>query len=71
MLAREGVDNGLLGSAEGEVFFLHDLVREAVYADIPPGDRTALHRLCARYIVGDGRLGLGRGHAFSRVCRAG
>ena len=58
MLAREGVDNGLLGSAEGEVFFLHDLVREAVYADIPPGDRTALHRLCARYIVGDGRPAL-------------
>ena len=58
MLVREGVDNGLLGSADGEVFFLHDLVREAVYADIPPGDRRALHRLCARYIVGDGTSAL-------------
>jgi hypothetical protein len=55
---REGVDNGLLGSADGEVFFPHDLVREAVYADIAPGDRRALHRACARYIVGDGRSAL-------------
>ncbi len=54
MLAREGVDNGLLGSADGEVFFPHDLVREAVYADIPLDDRRALHRACARYVVGAG-----------------
>ncbi|WP_319451051.1 MULTISPECIES: helix-turn-helix transcriptional regulator [unclassified Mycobacterium] len=54
ILAREGVDNGLLGSAEGAVFFPHDLVREAVYADIAPADRRALHRACARYVVGDG-----------------
>jgi len=54
VLAREGVDNGLLGVADGEVFFPHDLVREAVYADIPPGDRRAIHRACARFIVGDG-----------------
>ncbi|MGY4652546.1 AAA family ATPase [Mycobacterium sp. URHB0021] len=58
MLAREGVDNGLLGSADGELFFLHDLVRDAVYADIAPTDRRALHRLCARYVVGDGRSAL-------------
>lgn len=58
LLAREGVDNGLLGSADGEVFFAHDLVREAVYADIPPGDRRALHRACARHIVGAGRSAL-------------
>jgi DNA-binding CsgD family transcriptional regulator len=54
MLAREGVDNGLLGSTEDAVFFPHDLVREAVYADIAPADRRALHRACARYVVGDG-----------------
>ncbi|WP_029113606.1 LuxR family transcriptional regulator [Mycobacterium sp. URHB0044] len=53
-LVREGVDNGLLGSADGEVFFPHDLVREAVYADIRPDDRRALHRACARYVVGAG-----------------
>jgi DNA-binding CsgD family transcriptional regulator len=54
LLAREAVDNGLLGSGDGEVFLPHDLMREAVYADIPPGDRRALHRACARYIVGEG-----------------
>jgi DNA-binding CsgD family transcriptional regulator len=58
MLAREGADNGVLGSAEGEVFFPHDLVREAVYADIAPAERRTLHRACARYIVGDGRSAL-------------
>jgi DNA-binding CsgD family transcriptional regulator len=52
ILAREGADNGLLGGAEDTVFFPHDLVREAVYADIGPGDRRALHRSCARYVVG-------------------
>ncbi|MFG1931487.1 AAA family ATPase [Mycobacterium sp. NPDC048908] len=65
LLAREGVDNGLLGSVDGEVFFPHDLVREAVYADIPPGDRRALHRACARFIVGDGRSALAAAHHFS------
>jgi DNA-binding CsgD family transcriptional regulator/tetratricopeptide (TPR) repeat protein len=54
LLAREGIDNGLLGSADGEVFFPHDLVREAVYADIPPEARRALHRASARHLVGDG-----------------
>jgi DNA-binding CsgD family transcriptional regulator len=67
MLAREGVDNGLLGIADGEVFFPHDLVREAVYADIPPGDRRALHRACARFIVGDGRSALAAATHF-RAC---
>ncbi len=67
LLAREGVDNGLLGSADGEVFFPHDLVREAVYADIPPADRQALHRACARFIVGDGRSALAAATHF-RAC---
>jgi DNA-binding CsgD family transcriptional regulator len=58
MLAREGVDNGLLGNAGGELFFPHDLVREAVYADIAPDELRALHRDCARFIVGDGRSAL-------------
>jgi DNA-binding CsgD family transcriptional regulator len=54
MLVREGVDNGLLGSADGDVFFPHDLVREAVYADVAPAERRALHRACARHIVSNG-----------------
>ncbi len=58
LLAREAIDNGLLGSAAGTVFFPHDLLREAAYADITPGDRRALHRACARYIVSEGRPAL-------------
>jgi DNA-binding CsgD family transcriptional regulator/tetratricopeptide (TPR) repeat protein len=54
----EAIDNGLLGAADGEVYFPHDLVREAVYADVAPGDRRALHRACARYLVGEGRPAL-------------
>lgn len=50
-LTREGAEHGLLGHADGEVFFPHDLVREALYADITPEDRHALHRRCARYLV--------------------
>jgi DNA-binding CsgD family transcriptional regulator len=53
ILAREGADNGLLGGADDAVFFPHDLVREAVYSDIAPGERRALHRACARYVVGE------------------
>jgi DNA-binding CsgD family transcriptional regulator len=53
ILAREGTDNGLLGRADGSMFFPHDLVREAVYADIALTERRALHRACARYVVGD------------------
>jgi DNA-binding CsgD family transcriptional regulator len=58
LLTREGLDNGLLGAANGEVFFPHDLVREAVYADIAPGERRSLHRACARFLVGEGRTAL-------------
>jgi DNA-binding CsgD family transcriptional regulator len=67
ILVRECVDNGLLGTADGDVFFPHDLVREAVYADIPPGDRRALHRASARYIVGEGRSALSAATHF-RAC---
>ncbi|MDT5311040.1 MAG: hypothetical protein QOE74_60 [Mycobacterium sp.] len=40
------------------MFFRHDLVREAVYADVAPVERRALHRGCARYLVGEGRPAL-------------
>ena len=58
MLIREGVDDGLLGTADDDVFLPHDLVGDAVYADIAPGDRRALHRACARYLIGEGRPAL-------------
>lgn len=59
LLVREAADNGLLGSAgPGEVSFPHDLVRGAVYADIAPVERRALHRSCARYLAGGERPAL-------------
>jgi DNA-binding CsgD family transcriptional regulator len=64
LLAREAIDNGLLGGAEGEVFFPHDLVRESVYADILPADRRALHRACARHIIGEGGSALAAANHF-------
>jgi DNA-binding CsgD family transcriptional regulator len=51
ILAREGIEHGLLGRADGSMFLPHDLVRDAVYADISPTERRALHRACARYVV--------------------
>lgn len=54
ILARDGIDNGLLGRTDGSIFFPHDLVREAVYSDIAPAERRAMHRACARYVVGGG-----------------
>ena len=39
--AREAEANGLLASGEHGVEFPHDLIREAVYADIPPVERDA------------------------------
>ena len=64
ILAREGVDNGLLAGADGKLFFPHDLVREAVYADIAPAERRALHRACARYFVANGESTLAAASHF-------
>jgi len=58
LLIRDGVDHGLLGTVDGEVLLPHDLVGEAVYADIAPAERRELHRACARHLVGDGRPAL-------------
>lgn len=43
--------NGLLAADGAEIVFPHDLFREAVYADVAPAERRALHRACARHIV--------------------
>jgi DNA-binding CsgD family transcriptional regulator len=69
LLTREAADNGLLGSSAGEVSFPHDLVRGAVYADIAPAERRALHRACARYLTGAGRpaVAAARHYAASAV----
>jgi DNA-binding CsgD family transcriptional regulator/tetratricopeptide (TPR) repeat protein len=49
--AREAEASGLLAHDERGIVIPHDLLREAVYADIPPAERDALHRLCGRYLL--------------------
>lgn len=51
----EAVHHGLLDD-DGELLaFRHDLLRQAVYADIPPSARKALHRAAAAQLVASGR----------------
>ncbi|KMO73860.1 helix-turn-helix transcriptional regulator [Mycolicibacterium chubuense] len=53
-LARESAANGLLRTFDDTVSSPHDLIRDAVYADIPADERRNLHRHCARHILGRG-----------------
>jgi DNA-binding CsgD family transcriptional regulator len=52
--ANDAEDNGLLRVTPEGVSLPHDLLRQAVYADIEPSERTRLHRVCARYLVSRG-----------------
>ncbi|MCQ4207659.1 helix-turn-helix transcriptional regulator [Streptomyces longispororuber] len=47
----EAVRTGLLDDDGEQLVFRHDLLRQAVYADIPRSARTALHREAARIMV--------------------
>ncbi|GGU57279.1 AAA family ATPase [Kitasatospora aureofaciens] len=51
----EAVRAGLLDDDGDQLVFRHDLLRQAVYADIPPSARKALHREAARRLVSAGR----------------
>ncbi|MFD8704107.1 AAA family ATPase [Kitasatospora sp. NPDC059648] len=51
----EAVCAGLLNDDGDHLVFRHDLLRQAVYADIPPSARKALHREAARRLVSVGR----------------
>ncbi|MFF5156568.1 AAA family ATPase [Streptomyces sp. NPDC000348] len=50
----EAVRAGLLDDDGDHLVFRHDLLRQAVYADIPPSARKALHREAARGLVAAG-----------------
>ncbi|CAL9355738.1 helix-turn-helix transcriptional regulator [Streptomyces sp. enrichment culture] len=55
---REAVERRLLVStADGTYSFRHALAREAVYADLLPGERARLHGAFARLLTGLGRGG--------------
>ncbi|MFD7983864.1 AAA family ATPase [Kitasatospora indigofera] len=51
----EALHAGLLDDDGNHLFFRHDLLRQAVYADIPPSARKALHREAAHRLVAAGR----------------
>ncbi|MER6977770.1 helix-turn-helix transcriptional regulator [Streptomyces carpinensis] len=50
----EAVRAGLLDDDGDHLVFRHDLLRQAVYADIPPSARKALHREAAHHLVAAG-----------------
>ncbi|WP_217209590.1 helix-turn-helix transcriptional regulator [Streptomyces sp. AC550_RSS872] len=50
----EAVRAGLLDDDGDHLVFRHDLLRQAVYADIPPSARKALHREAANHLVSAG-----------------
>ncbi|MFE7558384.1 ATP-binding protein [Kitasatospora sp. NPDC057500] len=50
----EALRAGLLDDDGERLAFRHDLLRQAVYADIPPSARKALHREAARSLVAAG-----------------
>lgn len=47
----EAVRAGILDDDGDRLVFRHDLLRQAVYADIPPSARKALHREAAAHLV--------------------
>lgn len=51
--AEQGAAEGLLRRDGWHVSFRHDLLREAVYADLGADDRFALHRACGRLLLDD------------------
>ncbi|MEU9518606.1 AAA family ATPase [Streptomyces sp. NPDC048224] len=53
---REAVERQLLVSGDGDTYsFRHALAREAVYADLLPGERSRLHGAFARLLAGPDR----------------
>ncbi|MER7406055.1 AAA family ATPase [Streptomyces sp. NPDC000070] len=51
----EAIATGLLGDDGERLVFRHDLLRQAVYADLAPSVRRALHREAASRLVAVGR----------------
>ncbi len=49
------VRGGLLEDDGDHLSFRHDLLRQAIYADVPPSARKALHREAAAHLVTTGR----------------
>jgi DNA-binding CsgD family transcriptional regulator/tetratricopeptide (TPR) repeat protein len=69
--ARQAADYGLLTSGQEGIDFAHALVRDAVYADIEPHERDALHRACGRYLVHTRSEALAAAPHFRAVAQSG
>jgi class 3 adenylate cyclase len=50
--ARTAVDSGLLVWVGDRYSFTHALIRQVIYAQLPPGDRSLLHRRLAEALAG-------------------
>jgi DNA-binding CsgD family transcriptional regulator/tetratricopeptide (TPR) repeat protein len=48
--AEAAIEAGMLSSEQGTLRFRHGLVRESVYADLPPRTRQFIHLTCARHL---------------------
>jgi DNA-binding CsgD family transcriptional regulator/tetratricopeptide (TPR) repeat protein len=59
------VADGLLVESGGLLSFRHDLLREAVYADLSPALRRRLHQRCMRFMLAAGEGALAAAHARS------
>lgn len=54
-LRREAQTCGLLAADRHHIVFVHDLIREAAYQNVPAAVRRAVHLRCARYLVASGK----------------
>jgi DNA-binding CsgD family transcriptional regulator/tetratricopeptide (TPR) repeat protein len=68
---REAVAHHLLaaGGRDGRLAFRHELVREAAYAELLPGERRRLHAACARLLEERPELAENRASAAASVAR--
>ena len=60
---REAVAHHILGGEDERIAFRHALLREAIYGDLMPGERTRLHGLLAELLSDESRLGRVAGSA--------
>lgn len=51
----EAIDASLLTDEGSTLRFRHDLLREAVYEDLPPSGRRAMHRAASAHLLAHGR----------------
>ncbi|MFF5436534.1 helix-turn-helix transcriptional regulator [Streptomyces achromogenes] len=67
----QAVRAGLLDDDGEQLVFRHDLLRQAVYVDIPPSARKALHREAAGHLVAAGHRPIDAVSHILRGARAG